>query len=462
MANEFDYRLISSIPDSYARGQEQAFQQAMRPMEMQNEFVRQRINQIRLKEAENEFATKMGRQQAAQKFFQPSQPAQTAVPMQTGAAPSYTGNAFADNMYGQRVETAPERPAGFDAAGYQANRYVAGDVEGAQAIQSAPKENKMAIYKPLYEAAVSSGNNEQFQMIVANMKREGLLPAEFDASVTPSGEVESVITVQSGDTRFTDPVTGQPLPAGQYSATAKGGRITKVEPYTQSGMTGVSEPALAMRAAKGDKEAQKALDYLARKRATNEQQVDFRNESAMRKEFLSLPEVKEYPVVEQQSQRALKALSDPNKNKVAVDQSIITTFNKMLDPSSVVRESEYARTPQDMAFLNRIKGKIDKLSTGGAGLTDDERQAMFRMVTAFKEVADAQYNEQVNYYSDLATRYGYKPENIVRLGGKKAVPATEQPKAAPATSLAIGTVKKGYVFKGGNPADSKNWQKVSK
>ena len=231
MANEFDYRLISSIPDSYARGQEQAFQQAMRPMEIQNEFVRQRINQIRLKEAENEFATKMGRQQAAQKFFQPSQPAQTAVPIQTGAAPSYTGNAFAQNMYGQSVETAPARPAGFDAAGYQANRYGAGDIEGAQAIQAAPKENKMALYKPLYDAAVSSGNDAQFQQIVANMKREGLLPQEFTATVTPSGEVESVITVQAGDNRFTDPVTGQPLPAGQYSATAKGNRIVKVTPY---------------------------------------------------------------------------------------------------------------------------------------------------------------------------------------------------------------------------------------
>lgn len=392
---------------------------------MQNEFINQRINQIRAREFENEFATKMGRQEAAKKYFQPAQPVQTVAPMQTGAAPSFTGNEFAQSMYGQRAETAPARPAGFDMAGYTANRYAAGDVEGAQGMedrQGAGKAARMSVYKPLYDAAVSSGNDAQFQQIVAGMKKEGLLPADFAATVTPTGEVESVITVQAGNAQFADPITGQPLPPGQYSATAKGGRIVKVEPYQKAGMTGVSEPALAIRAAQGDKEAKTALDYLAKKRATNEQQVDFRNESAMRKEFLTLPEVKEYPVVEQQSRRALAALSDPNKNKVAVDQSIITTFNKMLDPSSVVRESEYARTPQDMAILNRIKGKLDKLSTGGAGLTDDERQAMFRMITAFKGVADAQYNEQVDYYSGLATRYGYKPENIVRLGGRKAAP----------------------------------------
>jgi hypothetical protein len=135
MANEFDYRLISSIPDSYARGQEQAFQQAMRPLDMQNEFVRQRINQIRLKEAENEFATKMGRQQAAKQFFQTAQPAQTAVPMQTGAAPSYTGNAFADNMYGNQIETRAAVPEKRDYAGYQMNRMAAGDIAGAQEVK---------------------------------------------------------------------------------------------------------------------------------------------------------------------------------------------------------------------------------------------------------------------------------------------------------------------------------------
>src|SRR3990167_2553191 len=470
MANEVDYRLIQSISESYARGQDMAYENAMRPVRMQNEFMNQRIQQLKMREAENEFLTKMGRQEAAKNAFRPAQPAQTAAPMQTGSAPSYTGNAFAQNMYGNQVETAPARPASFDTQGYVANRYGAGDIEGAQAgedRQTALRTQKMGMYKPLYDAAVSSGNNEQFQMIVENMKREGLLPADFKAEVSPTGEVESVITITEGSVNpstgqpWTDPVTGQPLAPGQYSATAKGGRIMKIEPYQDKGSTGVSEPALAMRAAKGDKEAQKALDYLAKKRATNEQNMDFRNESAMRKEFLTLPEVKEYPTIEAQSKRALAALSDPNKNKVAVDQAIITTFNKMMDPSSVVRESEYARTPQDMAILNRIKGKMEKLATGGAGLTDDERQAMYRMVSAFKDISDAQYNEQVDYYGGLAQRYGYKPENIVRLGGKKGSGAAPAPGATPPKAgPAVGSVNKGYRFKGGDPAKKENWEKI--
>lgn len=240
MANEFDYRLIQSIPDSYERGRAQAFENYMRPIEAQNEFIRTRINQLKARDIENEFMTKMGRQQAAKDFFRPAQPAQTVAPMQTGATPSFMGNAFAMNNYGQNVETAPARPAGFDMAGYQANRYGAGDIEGAQAMESVQrtqKADRIGIYKPLYEAAVSSGNDAQFQQVVTAMKKEGLLPTDFAASVSPTGEVESIITVKEGDIRFVDPVTGQSLPPGQYSATAKGGRIVKVEPYIDKTQT---------------------------------------------------------------------------------------------------------------------------------------------------------------------------------------------------------------------------------
>lgn len=207
---------------------------------------------------------------------------------------------------------------------------------------------------------------------------------------------------------------------GKYEEVARGG----VKPKEEKLPAKIEEFEMLypeMKGQRGTPEYKKAyMDATARG-----QQGDFRNESSMRKEFLTLPEVKDYPIVQQQSQRALKALETPG-SKLAVDQSIITTFNKMLDPTSVVRESEYARTPQDQALLGLIKGKWEKLSTGGAGLTDDERQSLYRMISNFSQIADDQYNQQVDYYSGLAERYGYQPENVVRLGGKK----TTQPSAA--------------------------------
>jgi hypothetical protein len=61
-------------------------------------------------------------------------------------------------------------------------------------------------------------------------------------------------------------------------------------------------------------------------------------------------------------------------------QAVLVTFQKILDPPSVVRESEYARSAQGISFLGRIEGHFDRLRAGGAGVPADELEAM--VVTA--------------------------------------------------------------------------------
>ncbi len=80
---------------------------------------------------------------------------------------------------------------------------------------------------------------------------------------------------------------------------------------------------------------------------------------------------------------------------VAVDQSLITIFNKMLDDESVVRESEYARTPQDLGLLRSIQAKGIKAVLGGAGLNMGAREDIFRMIENYKEVYDQKLQEAV-------------------------------------------------------------------
>lgn len=87
------------------------------------------------------------------------------------------------------------------------------------------------------------------------------------------------------------------------------------------------------------------------------------------------------------------ALSDfksgKQKTATAVDQALITIYNKMLDPSSVVRESEYARTPSDLSLLERVKGAGAKqFFSGGAGLTNEVREDLVAMAERFKETYD--------------------------------------------------------------------------
>ena len=57
-------------------------------------------------------------------------------------------------------------------------------------------------------------------------------------------------------------------------------------------------------------------------------------------------------------------LNDPKKAGVA-DQAIIMAFNKILDPTSVVREAEYNRTGEDLPLFNRWVSEFKRLTVGG-------------------------------------------------------------------------------------------------
>lgn len=58
----------------------------------------------------------------------------------------------------------------------------------------------------------------------------------------------------------------------------------------------------------------------------------------------------------------------------AASQGVITAFNKLLDPTSVVRESEYARSAEGLALISRVEGQYSRLTQGGAGITADDLQ----------------------------------------------------------------------------------------
>lgn len=61
-----------------------------------------------------------------------------------------------------------------------------------------------------------------------------------------------------------------------------------------------------------------------------------------------------------------------------VDQALINSFNKMVDPESVVREAEYARTPEGMAVFEKWEAKARNIVDGGI-LTPDEREELTRV-----------------------------------------------------------------------------------
>lgn len=167
---------------------------------------------------------------------------------------------------------------------------------------------------------------------------------------------------------------------------------------------------------------------------------------SMRKEFEGLPVVKDHNVLMNQLGRMEKAIEESRtaKSKVAVDQALITIYNKMMDPTSVVRESEYARTPSDQALLSNLQGRATKILEGGAGLTDAERQALISMARNFGAVTREMYGMEANYFRDLARDSGIEPDTIVKPGKYTFAPTqggSASPAGTPGATIAPAGVK---------------------
>jgi len=148
----------------------------------------------------------------------------------------------------------------------------------------------------------------------------------------------------------------------------------------------------------------------------------------LRKEFNALQPVKDYRDIHGKVQLMNEAMeeSKTTKNFVAVDQALITMFNKITDPQSVVRESEYARTQKDLSLINRVRSEGLKIFLGGR-LTPEDRDAL---VTMAKRFADAQYKIYKNYeneYRGYASTSGVDPNNVITPLGSPGVSRSTGP-----------------------------------
>ena len=145
----------------------------------------------------------------------------------------------------------------------------------------------------------------------------------------------------------------------------------------------------------------------------------------LRSEFQGIPLVKETQTIIGQV-GAMEALvnssqyDDETKNSnLAKDQGVITLFNKVTDPTSVVRESEYERTPKNLSLANRFAGAFEKLKKGGAGLTQADRESLLFGAKVIADSRIGQYNNVVSNYETLSTKFGLEPDLVVG-GYKKA------------------------------------------
>lgn len=106
----------------------------------------------------------------------------------------------------------------------------------------------------------------------------------------------------------------------------------------------------------------------------------------------------------------------------AISQAIITSYGKILDPGSVVRESEYARTPEGLSLVNKTVGWIEKMKRGGAGLTEGDLQEFVNAVNTLTTEAKKQVDAETQRAVEFGQRTGVDTTFIG--GGYYSQPST--------------------------------------
>jgi hypothetical protein len=233
-----------------------------------------------------------------------------------------------------------------------------------------------------------------------------------------SGKTIMQETMDANGNVYTVPVKIQPsaLPAnilrpiyGEEGVTTQAADMTKpqiteqpsqVAPTTQP----VSQPAQAP---------------IIKKQAQSKQDI-FKQEQDARKDYIATPEVKAFNEMKSaygQINAGLNAVS------AAGDLTAATKFMKLLDPGSVVRESELYIAMDATGVLDKATNYYSRLSRGEK-LTPSQREDFRNIATQLYKAAE---NTKLNYdkqYEEIARSNNLDPSKII-VNYKKTQPSTQ-------------------------------------
>ena len=120
------------------------------------------------------------------------------------------------------------------------------------------------------------------------------------------------------------------------------------------------------------------------------------------------------------------------------DLALIFNFMKMLDPGSVVRETEFATAQNAAGVPDRVRNTFNRL-LNGERLNPKQREDFIQQADNIFSVSKKRNNQTVESFVDIAERNGIEREDVVISRGEE-LPAEGEP--AEAQELAEGTIIK--------------------
>jgi len=131
------------------------------------------------------------------------------------------------------------------------------------------------------------------------------------------------------------------------------------------------------------------------------------------------------------AETVLTLLTDPTIAKDPTKQvSLVFAFGKMLDPESVVRESEYALIAQARGMFESLLQKPDQIMTG-ARLAPNQLASMRQIAQQLFAGSTQRRNDLMDYYRGIAQRNNIPVEDVLPMGASAAPggggPAVDDP-----------------------------------
>ncbi|MGJ7529181.1 hypothetical protein [Variovorax sp. GB1P17] len=195
---------------------------------------------------------------------------------------------------------------------------------------------------------------------------------------------------------------------------ARKGRVAQLDELILGGTPAQQKAAAAQKAALMGK----GLDEAAKTGEVS---------TAIRKEFESLPEVKNY----KQALPSYRGIEDAVKRNTPMsDINIVYGIAKLYDPNSVVREGEYATVANAPGMPERVKGWASYVA-GGGKLTDEVKKQILTEAKSRMGTFDTEYGAARDRYAEIAKKSSADPSLVVPQDYKPAVVAPAAPVVPP-------------------------------
>jgi hypothetical protein len=182
------------------------------------------------------------------------------------------------------------------------------------------------------------------------------VPVKIQPSALPSNILPPIYNEQG--------VTTQPADMTQPQITTKPGQVTQTTQSTQPSASTTTSPNI------------KKFGLTEPEKRTRE--------GDLRKEYNALPDIKAYNEVNTAYNQIKVATQKPSP---ANDLAAATKFMKLLDPNSVVRESELIMAVQASGLSDRLANTANRV-LNGEKLTPTQRKDFFDAATQFFKIAE--------------------------------------------------------------------------